>query len=219
MQAARGIPATPASWGVTHQEATMATGIDELVVQMREIQSQIESAYDQKREDISFVVERGRIRFAEAVMQQQRLRRIGVFQFIRSASLLSIVTAPVIYAGFIPLAFLDLFCLIYQAVCFPAYHIPKVKRSEYLSFDRGDLPYLNPIQKFNCFYCSYANGLAAYFREIAARTEQYHCPIKHARKMREAHDRYPKFFEFGDAESYRLGLEKLQRELHEIDAQ
>lgn len=197
----------------------MATGIDELIFQMREIQAQIESAYDQKREDISFVVERGRIRFAEAVTQQQRLHKIGVFRFIRNASILSIITAPVIYTGFIPLAFLDLFCLVYQAVCFPAYHIPKVKRSEYLVFDRGDLPYLNPIQKLNCFYCSYANGLAAYFREIAARTEQYHCPIKHARKMCATHHRYPRFFEFGDAESYRLGLEKLQRELSEIEAE
>jgi hypothetical protein len=79
-------------------------------------------------------------------------------------------------------------------------------------FDRGDLPYLNAMEKFNCFYCSYANGLAGYFREVAARTEQYWCPIKHARRIRNAHQRYPRFFEYGDAESYRKGLERLRRQ-------
>jgi len=40
----------------------------------------------------------------------------------------------------------------------------------------------------------YENGLAGYFREIAARTEQYWCPIKHARRIKAAHGRYPRFF-------------------------
>jgi hypothetical protein len=31
-------------------------------------------------------------------------------------------------------------------------------RSGYLAFDREDLPYLNAIEKFDCFYCSYGNG-------------------------------------------------------------
>jgi hypothetical protein len=45
---------------------------------------------------------------------------------------------------------------------------------------------------------------------VAARTEQYWCPIKHARRVLGAHDRYPDFFEFGDAESFRQGLERLR---------
>ena len=196
----------------------MTYTIDELVAQMRAIEAEVEAAYDQKRGDLQFVIEKGRMRFSDAVTEQQRINKIGSLRFVTSAGVLSIITAPVIYAGWVPLALLDLFCLVYQAVCFPAYHIPKVKRSEYLVFDRGDLPYLNTIQKFNCFYCSYANGLAAYFREIAARTEQYHCPIKHARKMRAAHNRYPRFFEFGDAESFQLGLERLHEELRKTEA-
>ena len=194
----------------------MTNTIDELLVQMQELQAEMEAAYESGRADLNYVVEQGRVRFSEAVIQQQRLRKIGIWRFLRGSSVLSIVTAPVIYAGWIPLALLDLFCWIYQFVCFPAYGIPRVKRSDYVTFDRGDLPYLNAIQKFNCMYCSYANGLAAYFREISARTEQYHCPIKHARKILAAHDRYPTFFEYGDAESYRLGLERLQAELNDV---
>ena len=36
----------------------------------------------------------------------------------------------------------------------------------------------------NCIYRSYANGLCSYVTEVAARTEQHWCPIKHARRLR-----------------------------------
>lgn len=129
-----------------------------------------------------------------------------------SARPLVLLTAPMIYLGWLPFIVLDLFVTLCQAVCFPVWRIPKVKRSDYLFFDRADLPYLNAIERFNCFYCSYANGIAAYAREVAARTEQYWCPIKHARRIVAAHDRYPLFFEHGDAEAYRQGLERLRRQ-------
>ena len=90
--------------------------------------------------------------------------------------------------------------------------MPRVRRADHLVFDRAELPYLNAIEKFNCFYCSYGNSVAAYLREVAARTEQYGCPIKHARRMPGGHDRYPRFFEFGDARAYREGLERLRRQ-------
>ena len=86
-----------------------------------------------------------------------------------------------------------------------------------LVFDREDLPYLNAIEKFNCFYCSYGNGVAAYTREVAARTEQYWCPIKHARRIKAAHDRYPLFFDHGDAEAFRQGLNRLRRQYDDTD--
>jgi len=110
---------------------------------------------------------------------------------------------------------LDVFLWIFQSICFPVYGIPKAKRSDYVVLDRGDLPYLNAVERLNCLYCGYANGLAAYFREIAARTEQYWCPIKHARRISAAHDRYPGFFEYGDSQSYRLGLERLRAAIDE----
>ena len=62
-----------------------------------------------------------------------------------------------------------------------------------LVFDRHRLGYLNAIEKVHCVYCGYANGLVAYAREIAARTEQYFCPIKHAAPIAAPHDRYHLF--------------------------
>ena len=49
---------------------------------------------------------------------------------------------------------------------------------------------------------AYCGGLFAYAREVAARTEQYWCPIKHARKTLDPHRLYALFADFGQAEEY-----------------
>jgi hypothetical protein len=86
------------------------------------------------------------------------------------------------------------------------YGIPKARRKDYLIFDRRYLAYLNTLEKINCAFCSYANGVVAYVREIGSCTEQYWCPIKHARKLVGAHPRYSEFADFGDAQGYKNEL-------------
>ena len=186
--------------------------IDDLLNQIRTLQASLEEELRRKRDEFEFVIEEKRVRFAREIIKQQRRYKVGLFRFLRDSRLLVILTAPFIYAVFIPFVLLDAAVTLYQTVCFPVYRIPKVQRRDYIVFDRSDLPYLNLIEKINCAYCSYGNGVAAYVREVAARTEQYWCPIKHARRVIASHDRYPQFFEFGDAESYRQGLERLRRQ-------
>ena len=186
--------------------------IDDLLNQIRTLQASLEEELRRKRDEFEFVIEEKRVRFAREIIKQQRRYKVGLFRFLRDSQLLVMLTAPFIYAVFIPFVLLDAAVTLYQTVCFPVYRIPKVKRRDYIVFDRSDLPYLNLIEKINCAYCSYGNGVAAYVREVAARTEQYWCPIKHARRVIASHDRYPQFFEFGDAESYRQGLERLRRQ-------
>jgi hypothetical protein len=79
--------------------------------------------------------------------------------------------------------------------------------------DRHRLVYLNTIEKLNCTYCGYGNGVIAYTHEVIARTEQYWCPIRHARRVRGAHERYPLFFDYGDAAAYQYGRAALRRSL------
>jgi hypothetical protein len=103
---------------------------------------------------------------------------------------------------------------LYQAICFPIYKIQKVKRKGYFNYDRAKLPYLNIIEKLNCTYCSYGNGVIAYAREVAACTEKYWCPIKHDSKIKGAHAYYRNFEEYGDAKDYQTRLVKHQKELN-----
>ncbi len=184
----------------------MATTIDELLARIKTLQDELENEYRKARDDFA----QKRAQLAEDLLSQQRRYKLGLFGFLRRTRPLVALTAPLIYAGWIPFLLMDLFVTLYQSVCFPIYRIPRVRRADYLVFDRTDLPYLNLIEKFNCFYCSYGNGIAAYTREVAARTEQYWCPIKHARRIQAAHDRYPTFFDHGDAEAFRQGLERLR---------
>jgi hypothetical protein len=188
--------------------------IDELIARIKELEEELELELKKRRDEFQFVIEEKRVRFAEEVARQQRRLKSGIFRYLAESKPLNMLTAPIIYSGLVIFLMLDLFLICYQAICFPIYGIPKVLRSDYMVFGREDLPYLNIIEKFNCFYCSYGNGLAAFFREIAARTEQYWCPIKHARRIKAAHSNYARFFEYGDAESYRKGLERLRMELH-----
>lgn len=122
-----------------------------------------------------------------------------------------LLTTPVIYSLVLPLALLDLCVSLYQWICFPLLGIERVGHRGYFTIDRHRLTYLNVLEKMNCTYCSYANGVLAYTREVAARTETYWCPIKHARPVRDPHARYQAFVEFGDASGYRRRLPNLRR--------
>lgn len=189
----------------------MATPIEELLERLHSLEAQLDQEYTALREEMA---QRKR-ELAERFVELQRQQRVGLWRYLRGSRWSVILTAPIIYAGWPVFALLDGFITLYQALCFPLYGIARVKRRDYLVFDRADLPYLNAIEAFNCFYCSYGNGVLAYAREVAARTEQYWCPIKHARRVRDAHARYPVFFEHGDAETFRAGLQRLREQLRE----
>ncbi len=190
----------------------MKDRIDELLGRIRAFQDELDGEYRQTREEGA----RRRADLADELVRQQRRYKTGLLRYLLRSRALVMLTAPVIYIGWVPFALMDLFVTLYQWICFPVYRIPRVRRGDYVVFDRADLPYLNLIEKFNCLYCSYGNGVAAYTREVAARTEQYWCPIKHARHIRAAHDRYPRFFDHGDAEAYRQGQNRLRRQYGDV---
>jgi hypothetical protein len=138
----------------------------------------------------------------ETLIEHRRHKKSS-WKHLRTTRLLVILSSPLIYACVLPFLMVDASVELYQLVCFPIYGIPRVRRKDYLVFDRGRLAYLNTIEKIGCIYCSYVNGLLAMITEIAARTEQYFCPIKHAHRLAQTHSRYGKFLPYGDARAYR----------------
>ncbi len=190
--------------------------ITELLDRIQQIEAEIELEMKRRRAELQVDFEEARVRFEHEVLAQQRRFKTGLVRYLLSSNWRSIVTAPVIYAVLGPMLLLDLFITLYQHICFRAYGIARVKRSDYFVYDRAHLAYLNWIEKINCAYCSYGNGLMAYGREVVARTEQYWCPIKHARKVMAAHPYYTGFVDFGDAEGYQRELEHLRAELTEL---
>jgi hypothetical protein len=184
-----------------------------IVAQIHALESDLEVEFARRRMELAFTVKKGVVRFEEHVLKRHRELKTRLSRYILGARPLLILATPIIYSLLIPFVLLDLFISVYQFVCFPAFGIPTVRRSDYMVIDRVHLSYLNIIEKINCAYCSYANGLIAYAREIASLTEQYWCPIKHARRVIAAHERYRSFIDYGDAESYHTELEALRRQV------
>jgi hypothetical protein len=163
-----------------------------------------------------YEIRKGKIWFSEEIKREHRRLKTSLFRYVLHSRFFAIVTSPFIYALIIPFALLDLFVSTYQTVCFPVYGIPKARRRDYLAIDRNKLRYLNAIEGLNCMYCSYANGVLAYVVEIAGRTEQHWCPIKHARRIQHAHDRYAHFLPYGDATAYREEIDKVRGDFKDL---
>ena len=155
----------------------MTAQLDMLMEKLRDVQAEIEAELAKRREELRFHLENRRIVFEKEVLRIHREIRTRVSRYLIDANPLIILTAPVIYSLVVPIALFDIWVMAYQAICFPIYKIPKVRRRDYLVFDRHHLAYLNVIEKINCAYCSYCNGAIAFVREVASRTEVYWCPI------------------------------------------
>ncbi len=191
----------------------MTARMQELARQIVHLQGELDREIESRRKMLGWRLKEQVVEFEHGVMIEHRRLRMGVATFLARSAIGSVVTAPVIYSVIVPILLLDGWFSLYQAVCFRAYGMPRVKRSQYVVFDRNRLGYLNWIEALNCVYCGYANGVIAYAREIASRTEQYWCPIKHALRIVDPHQRYYEFLEYGDADGYRNRLDRFREQL------
>ena len=182
--------------------------IHQLLTQMATLEDDLREALHEQETSMLFEIRGKRVEFEHSVRQAHRRLKTGFFRWLVSNRPQNLITGPIIYSMIIPLLMLDLCVTLYQALCFPIYRIAKVRRANYIVLDRQHLEYLNLIEKFHCSYCGYASGLVAYVYEIVARTEEYFCPIKHARRILGTHSRYPRFLDYGEAADYEARLEE-----------
>ena len=193
---------------------------EEILSKIQSLQDQLEQELDQliskKREKFRYELKKGKVVFDKEIREFHKHHRIGIWAYLRQSKISYIITSPIIYSVFFPLVILDAAVFIYQQICFRLYGIPLVLRDDYVVIDRQHLRYLNGIEKFNCMYCGYGNGVIEYIREVFARTEQFWCPIKNARRRRHTHHYVDKFVDYGDAETYRKSLEVLRKELNDM---
>lgn len=195
----------------------MNNELTELLAEIHRLQGEVEKRWDSLRKQFNYTLEGHKVRFAAGVQRLHKRYKTAAIVYLVTARPANIITAPVIYIMIVPIIMLDVGITIYQHICFRAYGIPRISHRDYIVIDRYHLSYLNIIEKCNCVYCGYTNGFMAYAQEIIARTEQYWCPIKHARRILDAHERYKNFAEYGDAENYQDHLIALRKALAEID--
>ena len=194
----------------------MENKLQGLIKKIKKLEKELAEEIRKQEEIFFYKIRGGKVLFEKNVKKKHKAIVKTVSRYLSDAEPLNILTAPVIWSCIFPALFMDLFVTFYQAICFRVYGIPRVKRNKYIVIDRHSLSYLNGIEKLNCAYCGYVNGLIAYVQEVAARTEQYWCPIKHARRTALIHSRYSKFFEYGDGDEYRNKIEEVRRDFDDI---
>jgi len=187
--------------------------IQQLLDQITTLEDDLREALNEQQNSIFFQIKGKRVEFEQSVKETHLRLKRNFFRWLVTDRPQNLITGPIIYSMIIPLLITDLFVSFYQLTCFPIYGIKKVRRADYIIFDRQQLNYLNFIEKFHCTYCAYGSGMISYVSEIIARTEQYFCPIKHARKILGTHNRYAHFLEYGEAENYEAKLEEYRRAL------
>jgi hypothetical protein len=187
--------------------------IKELLTQISDIENEIEKLINEQQEQILYFYEDGKVKFKEGIEDAHKKLKKTLLRYILDSKLRNVLSAPFIYSMIIPFLILDIFITVYQIICFGLYRIKKVNRSSYVIVDRYKLKHLNSLERFNCIYCGYSIGVLNYTREVAARTEQYWCPIKHARKVIGRHSRYDDFIDFGDAVDYHERLAEYRQKM------
>ncbi len=193
----------------------MTSPLNQLAERIHDIQTALEAEMEEQRRVFRYRLTQGRVVFEAEVAARHRAARERLASFLARTRLLVVLISPVIYALIVPFALLDLCVTLYQAICFPVYGIPKVRRRDHIVIDRQHLAYLNGLQKLNCMYCGYGNGLISFVREVAARTEAYWCPIKHAKRVVEPHSHYVHFVDFGDERAFQQRVEEQRKALRD----
>jgi hypothetical protein len=182
--------------------------VQQILDQITALEDELHTVINEQQSSMFFQIKGKRIEFEKSIKQAHIKLKKNFFRWLVTNRPQNLITGPIIYSMIVPLVITDVFITFYQHTCFPIYGIKIVRRANYIIFDRQNLHYLNFIEKFHCTYCAYGSGMIAYISEIVARTEQYFCPIKHARKILGTHSRYAQFLDFGDAEDYQDKLEE-----------
>lgn len=144
--------------------------IQQVLAQMAALEDELRDALYEQETRMLFEIKGKRVEFEQSIRQAHRRLKTGFFRWLVGNRPQNLITGPVIYCMIVPLLILDLSVTLYQALCFPIYHIAKVRRTDYIVLDRHQLEYLNFFEKFHCNYCGYASGLVAYAYEMLART-------------------------------------------------
>ena len=181
----------------------MRSKINKILEDISKKREELASEYSKLKEKYGFKISKWKIVFNSEARKKNKKLKKPTYKSILGARISHVLSIPFIYAMIIPTVILHLFLEIYQNTAFRLYGIPLVKVSDYIVADRKHLDYLNTLQKFNCIYCSYVNGVFSFAVEVWGRTEKYWCPIKYASKNKTQHEWQKCFADYGDPEWFK----------------
>jgi hypothetical protein len=102
----------------------------------------MEREYARLAKRYGFSLRGRRVIFLKNIRKRNRQFRISSWRYIIPKNIRHVLSLPFIYSMIIPAVILDIFLTLYHHVAFSLYHIPKVRRRDYIVFDRRFLDYL-----------------------------------------------------------------------------
>jgi hypothetical protein len=130
----------------------MPTKLEILMDKLSAVEAELVEELQKQEEEFAYEIRKRRVYFEETTVILHKTFVKKLINYLRDAPLSTIISTPIIWLCLFPFLALDLSVSLYQFICFPLYGIPKVKRSDYLIFDRRFLSYLNLVEKLNCAY-------------------------------------------------------------------
>jgi len=188
----------------------MSEKIKKIIEEIAALEEKLKIELEEQEHHVSYEIQNGHVLFEKDILASQKEKMQKIIAYLKDVPFLHLISSPLIYFMILPAMIFDVMLFFYQQVIFRIYKFEFIKRSEYIVFDRHYLAYLNPIEKINCLYCSYFNGLMHYASEISAKTELYFCPIKHAKKVAYKHRYYKDFLIYGDENDFQEKLQQLR---------
>ena len=134
--------------------------IQQLLSQMTVLEDELRTTLREQQSSLFFQIKGKRVEFDKSIKQTHRKFKRNFFRWLVTDRPQNLITGPIIYSMIIPLLVTDVFITFYQITCFPIYGIKKVRRADYIIFDRQHLQYLNFIEKFHCTYCAIERQLS-----------------------------------------------------------
>lgn len=96
--------------------------MQELAAEIVRLQTELDREIERRHRELGWSITGRLVHFEEGIVAlQYRLFRVGIRAFMRKAPFATVLTAPVVYSMIVPLALLDLWATLYQAICFRAY--------------------------------------------------------------------------------------------------
>ena len=123
--------------------------VREIFDQINALNDEIQSELNKQSSKWFYQVQGKRIEFERSIKQKHRTLKLGIYRWFLTVRPQNYLTAPIIYGMVVPMILFDLGIMFYQLTCFPIYGISRVRRSDYIVFDRRHLAYLNFIEKFD----------------------------------------------------------------------
>ena len=134
--------------------------IQQLLNQITGLEDELRTELREQQSSIFFQIKGKRVEFEQSIRQTHYQLKQNFFRWLVTNRPQNLITGPIIYSLIIPLLVTDVFITFYQITCFPIYGIKKVRRADYIIFDRQHLQYLNFIEKFHCTYCAIERQLS-----------------------------------------------------------